>query len=51
MEERDRARAHRGRGGEAAANEKLADAQGTYDAVAAEKAALDEQLRAARSGC
>ncbi|SOE02998.1 M23 family metallopeptidase [Blastococcus haudaquaticus] len=30
---------------EAAANEQLATAQGTYDAVAAEKAALDAQLR------
>jgi murein DD-endopeptidase MepM/ murein hydrolase activator NlpD len=32
---------------EAAANEHLAAAQGTYDAVAAEKAALDAQLREA----
>jgi murein DD-endopeptidase MepM/ murein hydrolase activator NlpD len=32
---------------EAAANQHLADAQGTFDAVAAEKAALDAQLREA----
>jgi murein DD-endopeptidase MepM/ murein hydrolase activator NlpD len=32
---------------EAAANQHLADAQGTYDAIAAEKAALDTQLREA----
>jgi murein DD-endopeptidase MepM/ murein hydrolase activator NlpD len=32
---------------EAAANQQLADAQGTFDAVAAEKAALDAQLREA----
>jgi murein DD-endopeptidase MepM/ murein hydrolase activator NlpD len=32
---------------QAAANQHLADAQGTYDAIAAEKAALDTQLREA----
>jgi murein DD-endopeptidase MepM/ murein hydrolase activator NlpD len=46
VEERDRL-AHTAAEKEAAANEQLAAAQGTFDAVAAEKAALDAQLREA----
>jgi murein DD-endopeptidase MepM/ murein hydrolase activator NlpD len=46
VEERDRL-ARTAAEKEAAANEQLAAAQGTFDAVAAEKAALDAQLREA----
>ena len=46
VEERDRL-AHTAAEKEAAANEQLAAAQGTFDAVAAEKATLDAQLREA----
>jgi murein DD-endopeptidase MepM/ murein hydrolase activator NlpD len=46
VEERDQL-AHTAAEKEAAANEQLAAAQGTFDAVTAEKAALDAQLREA----
>jgi murein DD-endopeptidase MepM/ murein hydrolase activator NlpD len=45
--EQDRA-ARAAREAEVAAAQKLADAQGTYDAATAEKARLDEELRAAQ---